>query len=85
MTTILQTISKNFYIYANDPFICLLGADDLKTMLKHKRLQVTCEDEVIRAIYIWVMDPARTQEEISMVVANICWNYVSLPCLFDFV
>jgi len=37
LTTILYTISKNFYIYVNDPFICLLSADDFKTMLKHKR------------------------------------------------
>ena len=54
-------------------------------MLKHKRLQITCEDEVIRALHIWVLDPCRTQEEISMVVTNICWNYVSLQCLFDFI
>jgi hypothetical protein len=37
LATILSTISKSFFLYANDPFISLLSVDDFKQMLKHKR------------------------------------------------
>lgn len=62
LSVILATISKSFYMYINDPMICLLNFDDFKQMLKHKRFQVTCEDEVVRALSLWVMDSTRTQE-----------------------
>lgn len=60
LSVILSTISKSFYMYTNDPMICLMNSDDFKQILKHKRFQVTCEDEVVRALSLWVMDNTRT-------------------------
>jgi hypothetical protein len=60
LSVILSTISKSFYMYINDPMICLLNSDDFKQILKHKRFQVTCEDEVVRALSLWILDPNRT-------------------------
>lgn len=54
LATLLITLCKNFYIYANDPHICLLSTEDFKQLLKHKRFHVFSEDEVIRALSLWV-------------------------------
>lgn len=85
LATILSTISKSFFLYANDPFISLLSVDDFKQMLKHKRFQVTHEDEVVRALSLWIQDAKHTQDQISLLVPDINWNYVSVPCLFDLI
>ena len=62
-----------------------MSAEDFKIMLKHKRLQVPNEDEVVKAFALWVQSDKHGQEQISMVVGDINWNYVSVPCLMEVV
>lgn len=51
---ILNYICKNFTSLINDPDIKLLRKDEFKTLLKHKHLNVTQEDDVIKAICLWL-------------------------------
>jgi hypothetical protein len=36
----------------------MLSADDMKTLLKHKRLEVPNEDEAVKALYLWILADA---------------------------
>jgi hypothetical protein len=65
--------------------ISMLSGEEFKMLLKHKRLQVPNEDEVVKALELWVLNEKHGQEQISMVVGDINWNYVSLPCLMEIV
>ncbi len=40
-------------MFITDPLICLLGKDAFKLLLKHKYLNVSHEDEVIKALCLW--------------------------------
>lgn len=51
---ILSTISRNFSEVHRDPNIKLLEPNDFKMLLKHKRLGVTAEDEVVIAFSLWL-------------------------------
>ena len=51
---LLTFISKSFTYLVHDPDIKHLTKDDFKLLLKHKHLNVTQEDEVIRAICLWM-------------------------------
>lgn len=51
---LLCHISKNFTTLMTEPEIRFLSKDDLKLLLKHKYLNVTQEDEVIKAISLWL-------------------------------
>ena len=50
---LMNYINRCFSQLANDPDIKLLSKDELKTLLKHKHLNVTQEDDVIKAICLW--------------------------------
>ena len=50
---LLSFISRNFTYLINDPEIRYLSKDDFKLLLKHKYLNVTQEDEVIKGICLW--------------------------------
>ena len=50
---LLSFVSRNFTYLINDPEIRYLSKDDFKLILKHKFLNVTQEDEVIKAICNW--------------------------------
>lgn len=81
MSIILYTMSTNFSSYAFSPSISLLSADELKTILKHKRLKVFKEDEVALAFFMWHLGPKVTSSCISAVLGEINWNYVSTRML----
>lgn len=51
---IMSYISRNFTFLINDPDIKYLRRDEFKVILKHKYLNVVQEDEVIKAICLWV-------------------------------
>jgi len=51
---IMTYINRNFTGLINDPDIKLLRKDEFKTLLKHKHLNVTQEDDVIKAICLWL-------------------------------
>lgn len=51
---ILHYISKNFTYLINDPDIKYLTKEEFKLLLKHKYLYVVQEDEVIKAICLWI-------------------------------
>jgi hypothetical protein len=51
---ILSYINRNFTMLINDPDIKYLRKDELKILLKHKYINVTQEDDVIKAICLWV-------------------------------
>ena len=85
LSCILYTISKNFHLLCGHPSIGLLSVDEFKTLLKHKRFQVYSEDEVIKALYMWQLDNRNGTAQISQVLNDINWNYVSLPCLVQLV
>ena len=50
----MSYISKNFTFLIYDPDIKYLKREEFKVLLKHKYLNVTQEDEVIKAICLWV-------------------------------
>ena len=85
LSCILYTISKNFHLLCGHPHISLLSVDEFKTLLKHKRFQVTNEDQVIKALYLWQLDNRNGSAQISQVLSDINWNYVSVSCLAQLV
>ena len=50
---LLNFISRNFTYLIGDPEIKYMSKDDFKLLLKHKYLNVTQEDEVVKAICLW--------------------------------
>ena len=52
-SAILHYISRNFTYLITDPLISLFPKDQFKMILKHKFLNVTQEDEVVKAICLW--------------------------------
>lgn len=50
---LLTFISRNFTYLIGDPDIKYMTKEDLKLILKHKYLNVSQEDEVIKAICLW--------------------------------
>lgn len=85
ISIVLMTISKNFYKFYSHPYISLLTVDEFKTMLKHKRLSVTHEDDVAKAFYLWQQGDNNWHPQISAVIGDINWNYISLGCLIQLV
>ena len=51
---LLCYISKNFTFLMQEPEIRHLSKDDLKLILRHKYVNVTQEDEVLKAICLWL-------------------------------
>lgn len=51
---LLSFISKNFTYLTSEPEIRFLTKDDFKLLLKHKYLNVSQEDEVIKSICLWL-------------------------------
>lgn len=80
---ILNTISKNFYMYCSDPGVSFLDLEDLKLLLKHKRLQVISEDDICTTLFLWAQNPNNNQDSISQIILDVNWNYVSLPCILN--
>lgn len=52
-------------------------------MLRHKRLGVVSEDQVVVALSNWLKGPSVQDEHINQIVCDVNWNYVSLPYLLD--
>ena len=52
-SAILLYISRNFSYLITDPMISLMPKDQFKLILKHKLLNVTQEDEVVKALCMW--------------------------------
>lgn len=42
--------------------ISMLSGEEFKMLLKHKRLQVPNEDEVVKALELWVLNEKHGQE-----------------------
>jgi hypothetical protein len=53
-SAILFYISRNFTFLLTEPSIALLPKALFKLLLKHKYLNVTQEDEVVKALCLWV-------------------------------
>lgn len=51
---LLCYISKNFTHLMHEPEIRFLSKEDFKLILRHKFLNVTQEDEVLKAICLWL-------------------------------
>ena len=51
---ILSYINRNFTALIHDPDIKYLKKEELKILLKHKYINVIQEDDVIKAICLWV-------------------------------
>jgi hypothetical protein len=52
-SAILLYISRNFTHLITDPLMYMLPKDQFKLILKHKLLNVTQEDEVVKALCVW--------------------------------
>lgn len=50
---ILNFLSRNFGMIFDDPDIGLLTKEELKLLLKHKYLNVTQEDQALKAVVLW--------------------------------
>jgi hypothetical protein len=51
---ILSYINRNFTALIHDPDIKYLKKEEFKILLKHKHINVIQEDDVIKAICLWV-------------------------------
>lgn len=60
---ILCYISKNFTFLIQDPEIKHLTKDEFKMLLKHKFVNITQEDEVIKALCLWLDGQKQTQKK----------------------
>jgi hypothetical protein len=81
-------ISRNFTYLITEPSISLLPKALFKLLLKHKFLNVTQEDEVMKAICMWIegQEPhAGLDEDLGELLDNVNWTYVSLQCLLDMI
>jgi len=54
VSALLFTISRNFEVLYQDPFIGLIDDGEFKSILKHKGLNVGSEDQVVRAFHLWL-------------------------------
>jgi hypothetical protein len=87
-SAILLYISRNFTYLITDPMISMLPKEQFKLLLKHKMLNVTQEDEVVKGICMWAEGQEvrhALDKDISELIENVNWNYVSLPCLLDLI
>jgi hypothetical protein len=58
----------------------------MKLLLKHKYLNVTQEDEVIKSLCMWADgkdDKGELENDLKELLENVNWNYVTIPCLLD--
>jgi hypothetical protein len=56
--------------------------------LKHKFLNVNQEDEVAKAICMWIEGQELRpflDADLAELLENINWNYVSLQCILDLI
>ena len=80
-SAILLYISRNFTFLITDPLLSLLPKDQFKLILKHKLLNVTQEDEVVKALCMWVEGQEvgkGVDSDLMELLENVNWNYVSL-------
>ena len=87
-SAILLYISKNFTYLITDPHISLLPKEQFKLLLKHKMLNVTQEDEVIKAVCMWAEGQdlrPNLDTDLSELLENVNWNFVTLSCLLDLI
>lgn len=87
-SSILHYISRNFTYLIADPIIHLLPKDQFKLLLKHKYLNVTQEDEIIKAICLWLegQEPREELEsELQELLENVYWNHVTTACFLDLI
>lgn len=85
-SAILLYISRNFTFLITDPFFHTLPKDQFKLLLKHKILNVTQEDEVIKGLCMWTEGQENTEtleSDLRELLENVNWNYVTLPCFLD--
>lgn len=87
-SAILLYISRNFTYLITDPHIALLPKDQFKLLLKHKLLNVTNEDEVVKSLCMWAEgqeNRAHLDLDLMELLENVNWNYVTLQCLLDLI
>jgi len=80
-SAILLYVSRNFTYLITDPMISLLPKDQFKLLLKHKLLNVTQEDEVVKSLCMWAEgqeNRAHLDLDLMELLENVNWNYVSL-------
>ena len=87
-SSILLYISRNFTHLITDPALSLLPKEQFKLILKHKLLNVTQEDEVVKALCVWTEGQECRDSldlDVMELLENVNWNYVSVPCFLDLV
>jgi hypothetical protein len=85
-SAILHYISRNFSLFITDPLISMLPKDQFKLLLKHKYLNVSHEDEIMKALCLWLegQEPhERLEADLTELLENVHWNYVSTACFLD--
>jgi hypothetical protein len=87
-SSILLYISKNFTYLIVDPLLYLLPKDQFKLILKHKYINVTQEDEIVKALCMWTEgkeDKTLLESDLRELLENVNWNFVTLPCFLDLI
>ena len=87
-SSILMYISRNFTHMITNQGIHKLPKEQFKLLLKHKLLNVTQEDEVVKALCLWSINQEQTEyleNDLKELIPNVNWNYVSLPCILDMI
>jgi hypothetical protein len=66
----MNHLSRNFYLLFDDPDIGLLTKDEMKLLLKHKYLNVTQEDQVLKAVVLWATAKLNQLSDDSILVQS---------------
>ena len=63
LSQLLCYISKNFTYLMQEPEIRFMSKDDFKLILKHKYVNITQEDEVLKAVSLWLAGQEQLQKK----------------------
>ena len=82
---ILTYISRNFNWLYHHLMIYKLTKNQFVTLLKHKFLNAKMEEDALTALCIWLENNKAMANNITEILENIFWGYVTLPSLLDVV
>lgn len=75
---------KNFESLSKDENIRKLPKNIFWLILKNKYLNVKTENEIVKALGLWLDDDLNVKEDISEILNYIQWDKVDRPFLFEF-
>jgi len=83
LAAVMNYITANLYQYVRDKAVGSLKAEELATLLTHRKANVRSEDEVVDAITVWINANGVREKEVIMILQQVNWPYVSFDRLIE--